>query len=202
MKDYGFVLIIILALLHSIPLEKPYERLPITKDVERNSANNSIHTKLYSVSNKPFYSMPSSDLPSITSPRPLTLSEKYICSSQHYSSDTTKHIIAKDTLRPAAPLQRIVPIATTTENVSTKHEEHEESWLASVSYSGGAEADRTVITKTPCSATSDVEPEGPTHGTKMVEERIHHNMPFVMSLSLQKKLGYRWSIVQDIATPD
>jgi len=91
---------------------------------------------------------------------------------------------AKDTM-PSRKRNDYSPIEDYHPTAQKKHDKS--SWQASVSYSGGADANSSVFTERPGSAISGTEKE-------TVEEKTRHYMPFIVSLPLQKSLGSRLGI--------
>jgi len=91
---------------------------------------------------------------------------------------------AKDTM-PSRKRNDYSPIEDYHPTAQKKHDKS--SWQASVSYSGGADANSSVFTERPGSAISGTEKE-------TMEEKPHHYMPFIVSLSLQKSIGNRLGI--------
>lgn len=111
----------------------------------------------------------------------------------------TAFIAKEDTFKeePACPAGRQKPVQPTTPDVHladdtplpTTKKQEKSQWLASVSYSGANGANSSALIERQPSAGSDI-----TDEKEMVEQRTHHYPPFVLTLSLQKRLDDRWSI--------
>lgn len=172
--EYGFVPIVIIALLYATRLDEPkYSPVKtITKsDVEREEetlhTNSTMAQKTYMV--KAIPSAPAMDIPT--------------------KVDTTtvqKTDSAKEEKTIVLPSISGGNIADNDYYPKAKKRE-ENSWYASVSYSGGTEASNSVISTQP-NAGSDIASE------ETVETKTHHYMPFVVSLSLQKAINDRLSL--------
>lgn len=92
-------------------------------------------------------------------------------------------------------LPKLPEVYVTANHIAPQHEEKKEaSWLVSVSYSGGAEANGTIFTQRPGAGSDTDGDDSPTEGDEKIEGKSHHDMPFVISFSLHKDLGRRWGI--------
>lgn len=172
-KNYGFVSVVLLALLHSLQLDMP--------DVNRSKTNSR-----------------ASVTEEAATPRQA---EKIIMTeTRRHSQEVNARIAHVDTLiknnysQPADTttehnenINRTVPYKEIADKTSvpilkksTKHE-----WNISASYSSGAESNSSVLKTKPGSFVS---------GEEIVEQKTNHYMPFVVSLSLQKTLNRNWSI--------
>lgn len=175
-SEYGFIPLLIIALLYAIQLDEP-------KDIQRKAVTkNAIERK--------------EPATRIVKPAPIHTSAsehialgKMTLLSPKTEVDTTtveKADTTKEEKRIVLPNINGGYIADNDYYPKTRGVK-EDNWVASVSYSGGTEANSSIFTTRP-SIGSDID------ASETVETKTHHYMPFVVSLSLQKSLGNSWSI--------
>lgn len=175
--EYGFVPILIVALLYAVQLDE-------TTDIQRNAVTkNAVERKenVAPISKEVQHSAPKQKdyQIGIVETTPLA-STPVIDTTTVEKADTTK-----EEKRIVLPNINSGYMADNDYNIETRKRDND-NWLASVSYSGGTDANSSVFTTKP-SIGSDTDNE------EIVETKTHHYMPFVVSLSLQKSLGYNWS---------
>lgn len=179
--EYGFVPIVIIALLHAIQLDEPRES-------QRKAVTGNAVERKWDVAHEE---------KTMRQAKPkqkhchINIAEATPLSPKAEGNTTTiqRADSTKEERKPIVPNVSGGHVADNDHYPETKKRK-EEKWLASVSYSGGADANSSAF-----SAIPDIGSDVPsTDGDEKVETKSHHYMPFVVSLSLQKMIGKRLSI--------
>lgn len=177
--NYGFVLVLIIALLYAVRLnELEYiQRKAATKDVaaERKEPTTHIDKTVRSVVSKQEAAAETVPL----SPATDADIDTTTTIQKTDSTEEERKIVLPNINGGGYIADDLMP--SRTHNFTTAN------WQTSVSYSGGTAANSSVFTTIP-NMGSDI------GGEETVETKTRHYMPFVVSLSLQKSLGNNWSV--------
>lgn len=171
---YGFVPVLVVALLYSIELKETKDNFlkTVTNNTEdrKESATRIVKRANTSIPQPVMIGKAAPLSPAVDVDKPTV--EK---------TDTTK-----EERKIVLPKIHDGNIAADDYYPKTKKQKYA-TWTASVSYTGAADANNSVFSTRP-NIGSDIDPD------ETVETRTHHYMPFIVSLSLHKSIGKNWSI--------
>lgn len=181
--EYGFVPIVIIALLYALQLEEPGNspKGPISKgEVERKKKTTHASEVV-----SPSVKTRKTNSPVVVESMPLSPATGIPA-----RVDTTT-VQKTDSINEERPI--VLPninggYVADNDYYSETKARKDNDWYASVSYSGRTEVNSSIISLKP-NGGGDI-----ASGEEEVETRTHHHMPFVVSLSLQKAISNRLAL--------